>query len=171
MILSECLVKQYHINSEIMRMGAQVISGIGFLGVGTIIISGDKIKGLTTAAGLWTTACVGLVAGSGYYAIAVTVVVMMLFAMLCLRPLALWLYKRSKITTINMVIEEQFSMIRFLDFLNDMEIYVFSVKISDRTEDHLYKIQMEVNTKKGVLEKGLFDFIESIDYIKEISIS
>lgn len=50
------------------RMGAQVISGIGFLGVGTIIVTRNShVKGLTTAAGLWTTACVGLAIGAGYY--------------------------------------------------------------------------------------------------------
>ena len=51
-----------------VRMGAQVISGIGFLGAGTIIVtSRSQIKGLTTAAGLWACACVGLAAGIGFY--------------------------------------------------------------------------------------------------------
>lgn len=50
------------------RLGAQVISGIGFLGAGSIIISGKtKIRGLTTAAGLWTAACIGLSIGIGFY--------------------------------------------------------------------------------------------------------
>ncbi len=52
------------------RMSAQVISGIGFLGAGTIFISQKKIAGLTTAASLWNAACLGLAAGMGYYAIA-----------------------------------------------------------------------------------------------------
>lgn len=50
------------------RLGAQVISGIGFLGAGGIIISNEKIKGLTTAAGLWVSACIGLSIGIGFYA-------------------------------------------------------------------------------------------------------
>lgn len=55
-----------------VRMGAQVISGIGFLGAGTIIVtSKNQIRGLTTAAGLWTTACVGLTLGIGLYEVAV----------------------------------------------------------------------------------------------------
>jgi putative Mg2+ transporter-C (MgtC) family protein len=52
------------------RMSAQVISGIGFLGAGTIFISQKKIAGLTTAASLWNAACLGLAVGMGYYAIA-----------------------------------------------------------------------------------------------------
>lgn len=51
-----------------VRMGAQVVSGIGFLGAGTIIVTGkNKVKGITTAAGLWTAACCGLAIGIGFY--------------------------------------------------------------------------------------------------------
>ena len=54
-----------------LRMGAQVISGVGFLGVGTIVIRNQsQVKGLTTAAGLWTTACLGLAIGAGFYLVA-----------------------------------------------------------------------------------------------------
>ena len=53
------------------RLSAQVISGIGFLGAGTIFISQKKIAGLTTAASLWNVACLGLAVGMGYYLVAV----------------------------------------------------------------------------------------------------
>lgn len=53
------------------RLSAQVISGIGFLGAGTIFISQKKIAGLTTAASLWNVACLGLAIGMGYYLLAV----------------------------------------------------------------------------------------------------
>lgn len=52
------------------RMGAQVITGVGFLGAGTILREGINVKGLTTAASLWTVACLGLAAGAGYYVVA-----------------------------------------------------------------------------------------------------
>lgn len=52
------------------RLGAQVISGISFLGAGTIMREGVNVKGLTTAASLWTVACLGLAAGAGYYVVA-----------------------------------------------------------------------------------------------------
>ncbi|MDR1778140.1 MAG: MgtC/SapB family protein [Clostridiales Family XIII bacterium] len=55
--------------SDPTRLGAQVITGVGFLGVGTILVTGrHKIKGLTTAAGLWASACMGLAIGIGFYA-------------------------------------------------------------------------------------------------------
>ena len=59
-------------NGDPVRMGAQVISGIGFLGAGTIVVTPhNQIRGLTTAAGLWAAACVGLAIGIGLYEIAV----------------------------------------------------------------------------------------------------
>lgn len=56
------------IRTDTSRFGAQVINGVGFLGAGTIIVTGrQEIKGLTTAAGLWASACMGLAAGAGFY--------------------------------------------------------------------------------------------------------
>lgn len=57
-------------NADPARLAAQVISGIGFLGAGTILKEGATIKGLTTAASLWAVACLGLAIGCGAYAIA-----------------------------------------------------------------------------------------------------
>lgn len=69
MVVSECMFNEFRglTNIDPGRLGAQVISGIGFLGAGTIIKQGFSIKGLTTAASLWTVACIGIAAGMGYY--------------------------------------------------------------------------------------------------------
>ena len=52
---------------DVTRLGAQVVSGIGFLGAGSIIVNKRHIRGLTTAAGLWASACIGLAIGIGFY--------------------------------------------------------------------------------------------------------
>ena len=65
-----------------MRVGAQVVSGIGFLGVGTIMIrNGQQVTGLTTAAGLWATACIGLAVGIGFYIAALAAFVAVIITM------------------------------------------------------------------------------------------
>jgi putative Mg2+ transporter-C (MgtC) family protein len=67
MMTNQYVFQQFGV-SDLVRMGAQVVSGIGFLGAGTIIITGkNKIRGITTAAGLWTAACCGLAVGIGFY--------------------------------------------------------------------------------------------------------
>ena len=73
MVLSEYLFHQYQglTNVDPARLGAQVISGIGFLGAGTIIKQGISVQGLTTAASLWAVACIGLATGSGFYSAAI----------------------------------------------------------------------------------------------------
>jgi len=80
-----------------VRMGAQVISGIGFLGAGTIIVTGkNKIKGITTAACLWTAACSGLAIGIGFYELALIGGVVIIFIMSGLHSLDTWTRMHSK---------------------------------------------------------------------------
>lgn len=69
-------------NMQPDRLGAQVISGIGFLGAGTIIRDGNNVKGLTTAAGLWAVACIGLAVGAGFYTGAVASALLVLFTLI-----------------------------------------------------------------------------------------
>ena len=70
------------------RLGAQVISGVGFLGAGTILVTRDnQVRGLTTAAALWTSACVGLALGTGFYVGALAVGSVLIIVMILLRPL------------------------------------------------------------------------------------
>lgn len=87
MLTSELVLANGMSSGDVFRLGAQVISGIGFLGVGSIIVTRQHVRGLTTAAGLWTTACVGLTIGAGLLDVAVTVVLLMMFTMFVLRPL------------------------------------------------------------------------------------
>ena len=61
-------VAELDLKTDVVRFGAQVINGVGFLGAGTIIVTGrQQVKGLTTAAGLWASACLGLAIGAGFY--------------------------------------------------------------------------------------------------------
>ena len=94
MVLNELLNLKY--GGDISRIGAQVVSGIGFLGAGCIIVNGNKIKGLTTAAGLWSTACIGLIFGCGYYKAGMLSAAVMLLAMLIFHPISSWVQKKTK---------------------------------------------------------------------------
>ncbi len=83
--------------SDPVRLGAQVISGIGFLGAGTILVTGkSQIKGLTTAAGLWTAACSGLAIGIGFYEGALLGGAAILFVVSGLNKLDARIHQRSR---------------------------------------------------------------------------
>lgn len=64
-------VTQFGTSPDPARLGAQVVSGVGFLGAGTILKDGLAVRGLTTAASLWAVACLGLAAGMGYYTVVI----------------------------------------------------------------------------------------------------
>lgn len=80
-LMGQMLFLQYGDSSDPARISAQVITGVGFLGAGTIMKEGVSVKGLTTAASVWAVACLGIAAGFGYYALAI---VGMLFTLITL---------------------------------------------------------------------------------------
>ena len=87
MIVNVWKLEESQIKIDVSRLGAQVIHGIGFLGAGTIIVTGrQQIKGLTTAAGLWASACMGLAIGAGFYIGALVACIFMGFCVSMLWP-------------------------------------------------------------------------------------
>ncbi len=90
------IMAQTFVNADPMRLGAQVISGMGFLGAGTIIKEGATVKGLTTAAGLWSVACLGLVVGAGQYLMAIFATLVMLITLKTFNQLEIKYSKNKK---------------------------------------------------------------------------
>ena len=89
MVTSEFIYYTYssQVNLDPARLGAQVISGIGFLGAGTIIKEGVSVKGLTTAASLWAVSCIGIAVGIGFYSGAVVTTAVIYFTLIILKKL------------------------------------------------------------------------------------
>ena len=88
MMTNQYMIGFYNGTGDPARLGAQVISGVGFLGAGTILVTrNNQVRGLTTAAALWTSACVGLALGTGFYAGALIVGGVLLVVMILFRPL------------------------------------------------------------------------------------
>ena len=102
MITSEFIFEKYKFASNVdpARLGAQVISGIGFLGAGTIIRDGFNVKGLTTAASLWAVSCVGIATGIGFYAGAIMATVLIFITLIVLKKMELIFPKKLKYKTI-----------------------------------------------------------------------
>ncbi len=87
MVTSEFIFDIYggKVNLDPARLGAQVISGIGFLGAGTIIRDGFNVRGLTTAASLWAVSCVGIAVGIGFYGGAVIATILIFLTLIILK--------------------------------------------------------------------------------------
>lgn len=126
MMTNQYVCDVYHTGDPV-RLGAQVISGIGFLGAGTIITTGhNRVKGLTTAAGLWASACVGLAIGIGFYEGAIIGTVMIFFAMVAMHTLDEKITASAKIVTMYIEFDKISSLKNVTAFLKEK-----GIKISD----------------------------------------
>ena len=113
-----------------MRLGAQVVSGIGFLGAGTIIVTRhNQIKGLTTAAGLWTSAGVGLALGVGFYEAAF---VAGIFVFVILAIMQRWddrMHTKTRVVEVYVELDATLSLGDFIRALRDMELEIQNVQM------------------------------------------
>ena len=131
MMMGMFVYQNYNI-SDPTRMGAQVISGIGFLGAGTIMVTGfHSIKGLTTAAGLWVDACMGLVIGIGFYEAAITMLIIILLVMVVGEKLQAKLLASSKRFRIYILLEREEGFYKFIAFLKEQNIDILEFEIME----------------------------------------
>ncbi len=102
MVTSEFMFNRYSSQTSMdpARLGAQVISGIGFLGAGTIIREGYNVKGLTTAASLWAVACVGIAAGVGFYEGAIVAAILIILTLILLKKLEGHFFRKNRFKTV-----------------------------------------------------------------------
>ena len=137
MVISECMVAKYGVPDQIVRMGAQVVSGVGFIGAGCIIIDGTRVRGITTAAGLWSTACLGLVIGSGFYIIGAVMLIIMTIIIRCLKSFAHKNIVRFTKHTLELELEQYGSASAIISELSRSDIIVKSLhrKFDEESEN------------------------------------
>ena len=119
--------KEIGILTDVSRFGAQVISGIGFLGVGTIIVTDHRqVKGLTTAAGLWASGCIGLAIGAGFVECTVVAIPMMLLSITLFPALEARVFERSR----NMDFYVEFTQLSDISLILSC-IRTFDIRVDD----------------------------------------
>ncbi len=112
------------------RLAAQVVSGIGFLGAGTIIVTNRyQIKGLTTAAGLWTSAGIGLAVGIGFYEAAVLSAVLVYVILSALHELDDRMRRRTSLLEVYMELASQVPLGRFIRFAREKNICISNLQV------------------------------------------
>ncbi|MBQ4529162.1 MAG: MgtC/SapB family protein [Lachnospiraceae bacterium] len=149
MITSEYLFSYYEelTNMDPARMGAQIISGIGFLGAGTIIKDGLNVRGLTTAASLWAVACIGIASGAGFYSGALLATIAIY---LTLEVLKKYMMKRSyyKIILIQVVnLDDVLEQVRYE--LEKSHIYINHIEVFTSKENVYKEIKLHVSVSSG----------------------
>lgn len=151
------------------RMAAQVISGIGFLGAGTIIVTGrHQVKGLTTAAALWATACMGLAIGIGFYKAAIFGCILIAFATVVLHRFDNYMLSKSKVLDVYIEFNKSASITVVLEAMRTNNIHIESIEMVKPIYDNSTtasivtlrlkkrRIKLEVITEISAIEGVVF---------------
>lgn len=151
------------------RVAAQVVSGIGFLGAGTIIVQRQAVRGLTTAAGLWATSGIGLTVGAGLYWIGLSATILVLIGLEILnRSLSHMIPSVSKMTIhLN---ERKESLMEIFSLMEQKGVEVTNYQV-EYPKNKEYRISLEMNLKMppSVKESTLItilDEVEGIEFIR-----
>jgi putative Mg2+ transporter-C (MgtC) family protein len=91
-------------NTDPSRVAAQIVTGIGFLGAGTIFLRKDLVRGLTTAATIWAVAAIGMAVGTSQYTVAVFTTLLILSVLMVLKPIERRFFKRPSEAQVSMVV-------------------------------------------------------------------
>ncbi|MBQ9299285.1 MAG: MgtC/SapB family protein [Clostridia bacterium] len=148
--------------SDISRISSQVISGLGFIGAGTIIVTKKlTIKGLTTAAGLWTTGIIGLAIGSGYYEIGLVGTVLVMLTETWFARLGAHI-KRMPAYNIELMYNQKTSLDEVLRFCKDSRMDIVNLKI------HTLEEGSEAQYIAAVSLRGSKDCNDLLDEIRSM---
>ena len=156
-----------------VRMGAQVVSGIGFLGAGTIIVTRrNQIKGLTTAAGLWTSAGVGLALGIGFYEAAFMGGFAVFFVITMLQKMDNNMHRKSRQMEIYVELSGDVTLGDFLRTVREKEIEIYNVQREQDSEASTSRAYIaSIKTKKRNRHDEVLDLIQKLPgvvYMEEL---
>lgn len=158
-------------NVDPARLGAQVISGIGFLGAGTIIKEGVSIRGLTTAASLWAVACLGIAVGLGFYTGAILATSFILIILIIFSKLEFMYYGKSGKMFISVKIRNIDGNLELITSrLRELEMYFNNVSV-EPVEDNLVNIKIKAVSNKGISSEKLLQELYKIEGISYVQIS
>ena len=167
-LTSQYLLLSLHLFTDVARLGAQVITGVGFLGVGTILVTGrHKIKGLTTAAGLWASACLGLAIGIGFYSGALVAALIIFISLTMLPRMENYFYQRSRVLEVYVEannLEDYREVTRYIKSIGSTFMESHIIQTSPVTNGSI-AINLSVVLPKEISRQEALAAIESMDGI------
>ena len=154
--------------ADAARVAAQVVSGIGFLGAGVIFVRNNLVNGLTTAAGIWATAGVGLALGSGMYVVGINSALLVLFIQFVMHRIAYFADVASG-GLIRMTLVKREGIVQSMeDYLQREKLSVISVKINKTKKDEV-KLEFDVVFPPGYKKTKLLARLVEMDDVLAVS--
>ena len=167
------IISQYGFDDQVKdssRVAAQIVSGIGFLGAGLIVLQKNAVRGLTTAAGLWVTAAIGMACGVGMYAYALGVTLLILLGLEVLNRLLPTIGTSRLQLTFSSPTREGAK--RIVDVIkNDgVEIIAYEMRERRTSKGEIYEVHMGIKMKRGEKNNRLLEYMDELDDVKMVSI-
>lgn len=154
--------------ADAARVAAQVVSGIGFLGAGVIFVRNNLVNGLTTAAGIWATAGVGLALGSGMYVVGISSALLVLLIQFVMHRIAYFADVASG-GLIRMTLVKREGIVQSMeDYLQREKLSVISVKINKTKKDEV-KLEFDVVFPPGYKKTKLLARLVEMDDVLAVS--
>ena len=153
------------------RVAAQIVTGIGFLGAGTIFLRKDLVRGLTTAATIWATAAIGMAAATAQYFEAVFTTLLILAVLMVLKPIERRFFKRPNEATVSLVLPRSDTEIeRVRSALNGIGAFPESLRIHElnETDDRL---EIDIGLPPGRTTAELLKQLRAVEGARQILIS
>lgn len=144
------------------RVAAQVVSGIGFIGAGTILIQKQFVRGLTTAAGLWATSGIGLAVGAGMYWVGVCAMILTLVGLEFLTIIFKNVGEHSSLLVFSTTDKENLKRVTDELNLKNYRIASYDVQKEALEQTDIYHVTMVIKTKRYVDETLLFQFLQDL---------
>ena len=130
-LTSQYLYLVMHYHTDMARLGAQVIAGVGFIGTGAIIVTRrQRVKGLTTAAGLWTVAIIGLAIGSGFYEGAILTTALILLAELLISKMEYWILDSAPEINLYLEYSDKSCLEQVLTLYRERKLKILNMEIT-----------------------------------------
>jgi len=169
MATSEYMVGRYSISAvDPARLGAQVISGIGFLGAGTIIRDGVNVRGLTTAASLWAVSCVGIAVGCGFYLGAVIATILIFITLITLKKAERRFSRRNRFRTIIIESENISGQVGIVtNLLEKSSIEIKNIQLY-KNKDSAQMIKLLVRLPGGAMDAQTLNELQAIEGVREV---
>ncbi len=170
MLISQYVRYELGITTDITRLGAQVINGIGFLGAGTIIVTRrQQVKGLTTAAGLWASACMGLAIGAGFYVAAISACVLIILVLIVLSKLEVKIMASARTMTVSVGYDVNDDIVKIVETLKAKKIHIMDLEIVRMASDDFSpSAVLSLKLPKKFKHTELLESLAEIDGVNRI---
>lgn len=151
------------------RLAAQVISGVGFIGVGTIIISRHRVRGLTTAATLWASACIGLAVGIGFVEGGILITAMMMLSLHVLPYVERFATRHSRYCNVFIDLEENRDLHIVIQKIKETGAVIDSMDAGEsKSEGVGISVHMVLYLKKGIRRTDIYDILTKLDKVMAV---